>query len=196
MLRYLLTLCCLVVLLCVPCIGHYNEHQSQIPDDQKTTMVDKVISLLKPNIPVQPAAIVAPSTPCAVLSYALVNYFVPSNDYVAIALSNPVNLDSSATCPASSLNIVTISLQVPPSNPVYVWLQTAATSGTATTPVYVTGASTTITKGGGSNWFTAPVGTTTMNYVCISGIYSNSTGSTPPPAGSYYYPVSCTILYQ
>ena len=125
-----------------------------------------------------------PASPCTVVSYAACNYLVPANDSVTFALANDISF---TICPASQVNTATITFQATPSVPLFVWLSNATAS---TTPVYMTGATQTITKAwfgaGATSWFGGGPWTT-LN---VQAIYPN------PPPSTYYYPISCTIVYQ
>ena len=125
-----------------------------------------------------------PASPCTVVSYATCNYLVPSNDYVSFSLANDISF---TTCPAAQVHTATITFQAAPSAPLFVWLSNATAS---TTPVYMTGATQTITKAwfgaGATSWFGGGPWTT-LN---VQAIYPN------PPPSTYYYPISCTIVYQ
>jgi hypothetical protein len=125
-----------------------------------------------------------PASPCTVVSYAACNYLVPSNDYVSFSLANDISF---TTCPAAQVHTATITFQAAPTAPLFVWLSNASGS---TTPVYMTGATQTITKAwfgaGATSWFGGGPWTT-LN---VRAIYPN------PPPSTYYYPISCTIVYQ
>lgn len=137
--------------------------------------------------------VTTPVGPCTVLGYAVSNYFVPPNDYLLV----PINGTSGISIPlatACTLNSVTITFQGAPSVPLLVWLtDNATTPGTTSTPVYVNGSSLTVPK----SFF--GTGTTTPNWfalgqnwkgLAIQAIYPN------PPPSTFYYPESCTILFQ
>jgi hypothetical protein len=127
-----------------------------------------------------------PASPCTIVSYAPCNYLIPPNDYVAFDLAPAINF--AANCPSSALNTVNITFEATPSAPMLVWLQTSG--GTNSTAVYMTTASITLPTGyfgtGTASWFNGGPWTK----LCVQVIYP-----TPPPT-TFYYPQSCTIVYQ
>ena len=148
---------------------------------------DNVILNLDPNLRVLTVQSITPGAPCTIMSYTPCNYFIPANDYVTFTLNPSINL-TSTSCPATSLRSVTINFEATPSVPIFVWLSDGAGTPTTTTPVYMIGATKTIyqTEANLSNWFSA----TNFNRLCIQAIYPS------PPPTTFYYPMSCTIVYQ
>ncbi len=125
-----------------------------------------------------------PASPCTVVSYAVCNYPLLPNDSVAYSLANQISFTN---CPAEQVSTATITFQATPSVPLFVWLSNATT----TTPkIYMTGGTQTITKAwfdsGGTSWFGGGPWTT-LN---VQAIYPS------PPPTTYFYPISCTIVYQ
>mgnify|MGYP000928660587 FL=1 len=154
-------------------------------------MTDNVIRAMKPSVPALFTGVVAaPSPMCNIVAYALCNYIVPPNDYVSFQINNGTGIDLSGTCPAANLNTVTLTFEVAPNNPIFVWLTgTAGVTPMSTPPVYMNTASTIISKSttAMATWFDA---TTTWTNLCVQAIYSD------PPPSTLYYPMSCTIVYQ
>ena len=155
-------------------------------------MTDNVIRAMKPSVPALFTGVVAaPSPMCNIVAYALCNYIVPPNDYVSFQINNGTGIDLSGTCPAANLNTVTLTFEVAPNNPIFVWLTGTGSGGAATStpPVYMNTASTIISKSttAMATWFDA---TTTWTNLCVQAIYSD------PPPSTLYYPMSCTIVYQ
>ncbi len=148
---------------------------------------DEAIHTRNPSLTVSLAQSITPGAPCTIMSYVPCNYFVPANDYVTFTLPTPINLGS-ATCPAANLRTVTITFEATPSAPLFVWLLNSTTSAT-TTPVYMIGASQTVygTDTNLASWFTAGA---SFNRLCVQAIYP-----TPPPT-TFFYPMSCMIVYQ
>ena len=144
----------------------------------------------------------APSPPCTIVAYAPCNYLIPANDYASFAFTTPITIltTSSVTptptgqCQKGSLNTVTVSFQATPPAGVALLVWLTGSLGT-TQPVYMTSATQTFSTSFFSDpttpvnpytWFA--VGTWTN--LCIQAIYPN------PPPTSFYYPQSCTIVYQ
>ena len=151
----------------------------------ETDQIDRVVSFSRPACRVYFAQCTEPpASPCTIVGYAACNYPLPPNDSVSFSLSGEISF---ASCPADQLNSATITFQATPNVPIFVWLSNATSS---TSPVYMTGANLTITKawfgGGSTSWFGGGPWTT-LN---VQAIYPS-----PPPTG-YYYPISCTIVYQ
>lgn len=145
----------------------------------------------------------APSPPCTIVAYAPCNYLIPANDYASFTLTTPLTiLSSGATtigqCLKGSLNTVSVSFQTaPPAGvAVLVWLTGTVGGAAATTqPVYMTNATQTFSTGYFSDptpgvnpytWFAAG----TWTNLCVQAIYPS------PPPTSFYYPQSCTVVYQ
>ena len=129
-----------------------------------------------------------PNPPCTVLGYAPCTYLIPANDYVLFPINGGTGItipDPDHTC---KLNSVTITFQGAPTVPLLVWLTGDATSSV---PVYMNGASVTVPSSffgtGGTSWFAA---SQTWTNVAVQAIYPN------PPPSTFYYPESCTILFQ
>lgn len=151
----------------------------------QSTAYDRALPLSNYWLPVMTAQFnEPPASPCTVVSYAACNYIIPANDSVAFPLANPVSF---ANCPAEQVSTATITFQGTPSVPIFVWLSNATAS---TTPVYMTGATQSITKAwfgtGATSWFGGGPWTT-LN---VQAIYPS------PPPTTYFCPISCTILYQ
>lgn len=155
-------------------------------------MTDNVVRLIKPSVPaLLTANVAAPNPMCNIVAYALCNYIIPPNDYVSFQINNGTGINlSSVTCPGDNLNTVTLTFEVAPNNPIFVWLTGTGSGGsTSTPPVYMNTASTIISKSttAMATWFDA---TTTWTNLCVQAIYSD------PPPSTLYYPMSCTIVYQ
>ncbi len=176
----------LVIALLVPGLRHYV-----FPNTRTTIKAsasnyqDRVVTCSCAKPPVHFAQCKEPpASPCTVVAYAACNYFVPANDYVTFPLANDISF---ASCPADNVSTATITFQATPNVPLFIWLSNATSS---TTPVYMTGASQTITKAwfgaGATSWFGGGPWTT-LN---IQAIYPS------PPPDTFYYPISCTIVYQ
>ena len=152
-------------------------------------LADTVLSGRMQNIPTTlTGAIAAPSPMCNIVAYAPCNYIIPPNDYVNFTINTAINL--AGTCTAAQLNTVTLTFEVAPSVPIFVWLSgTVGATVTNTTPIYMNTAATTISKSTSAmaSWFTTDANWTTL---CVQAIYSD------PPPSTLYYPMSCTIVYQ
>ncbi len=159
-----------------------------MPVSKTHPLTDRVMSLSKSNINTKLAVITAP-TPCVIMSYAVCNYPIPPTDSVYFTLSQSISF---GTCTTAQLNTATITFQAAPTIPIFVWLSNIDGSGSVTassSPIYMTGASDTISK----NWFgTAATSwfSGTWNTLNVQAIYPS------PPPTTYYYPISCTIVYQ
>lgn len=156
-----------------------------------TSWNDGVISVSKSLIPFHLAAVSAPTAPTVLLSKVVCNYIVPTNDYVAFSLPYSIVIPAAGASKETNYNSIMITFEVAPTVPIFVWLQQTATGGTTTGPIYVnqSSASVVIPYYSGNTWF-EQTAATTMGYLCIQGIYP-----TPPPT-TFYYPISCTIVYQ
>lgn len=152
--------------------------------------MDQVISISKPNIPVNFVQLSPPPSPCSVISYAACNYFVPANDYVIFSLSPSIQLNTSP-CLATNLNSLTLTFENAPPVPILVWLSSGGGTNSSP-PVYMTGATLTMPKPSGTlpinSWFSAT--TVQWTQLCVQAIYPN------PPPTTLYYPGSFMILYQ
>ncbi len=154
---------------------------------------DLVKGLANPSIPFLQVAVSAPTAPTVLVTKVVCNYIVPVNDYVAFPISytGGIPIPASGLAKETNYNSIMITFEVQPTAPIFIWLQQTATGGTSTTPVYVnqSSPSVVIPYYSGNTWFEQSTATT-MGYLCIQGIYP-----TPPPT-SFYYPVSCMIVYQ
>ena len=164
---------------------HGTNCEGTAVETDEGTACDRVLRLSSYAMPVIPAQCnEPPASPCTVVSYAACNYIIPSNDSVAFSLVNPISF---VNCPAEQVSTATITFQGTPNVPIFVWLSNATAR---TTPVYMTGATQSITKAwfgsGATSWFGGGPWTT-LN---VQAIYP-----TPPPT-TYFYPISCTIVYQ
>ncbi len=187
MIKKLFVSCGLILYLFLPCVGNFDARQPSVADDKMDKeVVDRVLWIKKPNIPVNlVAALGAPNPMCNIVTLVPCNYIIPPNDYVTFSTNIVINnCPVNATYNPSPLNTVTLTFAVAPTVPIFVWLTSATT---ATTPVYMNNASITISKTAFPNWFTA---STTWTNLCVQAIYPN------PPPTTLYYPMSCTIVYQ
>lgn len=178
----------LIPLLFIACSSVIGYAQTGTTDDQPAQMLtDKVILNFAQNVHAQLIQSITPGTPCTIFSYIPCNYLIPANDYVTFTIPTSINLGGS--CLAVNLRTVTITFETAPSVPIFVWLTGTLSGGgtTSTTPVYMTNASQTIYKSSLSTWFTTSATYTTL---CVQAIYPS------PPPTTFYYPMSCTILYQ
>lgn len=167
-------------------VGYHGVNSDGIVVDKDGgTFYDRVLPISSYSLPVMTTQYnEPPASPCTVVSYAACNYIIPSNDSVAFTLSTPISF---ANCPAEQVSTATITFQGTPSVPIFVWLSNATAS---TTPVYMTGTTQSITKAwfgsGATSWFGGGPWTT-LN---VQAIYPS------PPPTTYFYPISCTIVYQ
>lgn len=184
--RKLLTACLIIALSVLTLFGYHGSNcEGTAVETDGGTACDRVLRLSSYAMPVIPVQFnEPPASPCTVVSYAACNYLIPANDSVTFSLANPVSF---ANCPAEQVSTATITFQGTPDIPIFVWLSNATAS---TTPVYMTGATQTITKAwfglGTTSWFGGGPWTT-LN---VQAIYPS------PPPTTYYYPISCTIVYQ
>lgn len=188
MLRKILVPTVLIPLLFIACNSDIGYAQDRITEHQPAQMLtDKVILNFAPNVQAQLVQSITPGAPCTIFSYIPCNYLIPANDYVTFTIpSSGINLGGS--CLAANLRTVTITFETAPSVPIFVWLTgTAVGSETSTTPVYMNNASQTVYKSSLSTWFTTSATYTTL---CVQAIYPS------PPPTTFYYPQSCTIVYQ
>lgn len=183
-------LCCSILLSFILGIAGMHHSCAEASDGLATkTPTDGATFTVKTDAPIQLAAITAPAIPAVLLKKVICNYLVPANDYVAFSIPYG-GIELPAAAGSNSYNSVMISFEVAPTVPVFIWLQQNASSGQTTTPVYVNDPSCVIPLSSNNSWYYIAGGPYTMQYLCIQGIYP-----TPPPT-SFYYPVSCTILYQ
>ena len=154
--------------------------------------VDNVIAMSELMTPFHLASVAAPATPAVLIRKVICNYPVPTNDYVSYQIPY-----GGITVPfaqsSNNYNSVMITFEVAPTAPVMVWLQQASGSGLATVPVYVNNISVVVpyTSANALWFYNENTGSdVTYQYLCVQAIYP-----TPPP-DSFYYPVSCMIVYQ
>ena len=184
--RRSLTVCLIMTLLGVALAGYYGGNligtDLYAGADYSCDRVLPVSNIAAPVIQAQFNE--PPASPCTVVSYAACNYLIPSNDSVTFSLATPISFTN---CPVEQVSTATITFQGTPNIPIFVWLSNATAS---TTPVYMTGATQTITKAwfgsGTTSWFGGGPWTT-LN---VQAIYPS------PPPTTYFYPISCTIVYQ
>lgn len=181
------------LLLFAPILSEIHLPQAAASEIVMTTSRDDlVIGVAKSLIPFRLAVVSAPAAPTVLLRKVVCNYIVPANDYVAFPLPyTGIFIPASGASKETNYNSIMITFEVAPTAPIFVWLQQTASGGTATTPIYVnqSSPSVVIPYYSGNTWFEQTT-STTMGFLCIQGIYP-----TPPP-DSFYYPVSCTIVYQ
>jgi hypothetical protein len=183
-------ICCSIFLSFI--FGFAEQHHScaEASDRPATKHLGETVRYSsKSDIDFQLAAITAPTTPAVLVRKVICNYLLPVNDYVAFEIPYG-GIALPAASGSNNYNSIMINFEVTPTVPVFIWLQQNASSGQTTTPVYVNDSSCVIPLSSNNSWFYIAGGPYTMLYLCIQGIYP-----TPPPA-SYYYPVSCTIVYQ
>lgn len=187
-------------------------------DKGESIATDTVTSISDAHVPWKLALLPsAPTPPCAIISYAPCNYLIPANDYASFSLSPNISFSFTSggtftgLCPKASLNTVTISFQAPPPAGValVVWLSgTINVGGTTysynTQPVYMTNATQsfstnyfTDSTANPYSWFSNPVDTHGTPSAAVAWTNLNVQAIYPsPPPSSFYYPQSCTIVYQ
>ena len=179
------------IIALIICCGSGISHSqgTAIDSEPRQMLTDKVILNVFNKAPAQLIQSITPGTPCTIFSYVTCNYLIPANDYVTFSIPSPyINLGGA--CLAANLRTVTITFEAAPSVPLFVWLVGTLGSGgaaTTTTPVYMANNSQTIYKSSIPSWFTA---TAIYNQICVQAIYPS------PPPTTFYYPMSCTIVYQ
>ncbi len=190
MLSRILIPTCSIFLLFISFGADVSRSQSRVVDiESRQMLMDKVTLNSANKAPAQLIQSITPGAPCTIFSYVPCNYLIPANDYVTFSIPSPyINLGG--TCLAANLRTVTITFEAAPSVPLFVWLVGTLGSGgaaTTTTPVYMANTSQTIYKSSIPSWFTA---TAIYNQICVQAIYPS------PPPTTFYYPMSCTIVYQ
>ena len=168
-----------------------GQAQANSTTDQTSLLpIDQVISASKTNMLANFVQLSPPASPCSVITYAVCNYFLPANDYVTFTLSPSIQFNN-APCLQANLNSLTITFENAPPVPIFVWLSSGGGTN-STPPIYMTGASFTMPKPSGTlannSWFSAT--TVQWTQLCVQAIYPN------PPPTTFYYPGSCTIVYQ
>ena len=184
--RKLLTACLIITLSVLTLVGYHGRNLIGTSVERTTDYTsDRVLSVPDIAGPVIHAQCnEPPASPCTVVSYAACNYLIPANDSVTFSLATPISFTN---CPVEQVSTATITFQGTPNIPIFVWLSNATAE---TTPVYMTASTQTITKAwfgsGTRSWFGGGPWTT-LN---VQAIYPS------PPPTTYFYPISCTIVYQ
>lgn len=191
MFQKIVSLCYPIFLSFIMCVTGSHNSCAEISDWQsRRTSGDQVTHASKSDVPFQMTAVTAPTSPTVLLRKVTCNYIVPVNDYVSFQIPyGGIFIPASGSSKETNYNTVVVTFEVAPTVPVFIWLQQTGTGGTATTPIYVNDSSVVIPYYAGNTWF-EQTASTTMLYLCVQGIYP-----TPPP-DTFYYPISCTILYQ
>ena len=192
MFQKIVSLCYPIFLSFIMCAAGSHHSCAEISDWQsRRTSGDQVTHASKLDVPFQMTAVTAPTSPTVLLRKVTCNYIVPVNDYVSFSIPHDIEIPEAGATKQTNYNSIMVTFEVAPTVPVFVWLQEDSVAGTATTPIYVNQSSTSVVIPyyTGNTWFELTTATT-MGYLCIQGIYP-----TPPPE-TFYYPISCTIVYQ